>query len=334
MNYYPHSTLDERPPVSYYPVVPQYRQIKRPSRCRRFCCPCFPRRSPKETYRPFVLPEEYFQRTTLPQSSSSTANNICEHHQKHSSVERAAQTDSQLSPTANDQSKEQSTFPGRRRSSVRFEDEIPFVQQSDVPSIKDDQTHEPLKPSDQSESDLKRNVSFRDNEDDLWTTVTIKAEPSSSIQSSHFNRLIVENLSSIDTLSPSTEKSITAIQITNKSIEDSTFSDESLPPPPPSLIVTSHVRRTRTKVNRPPTVPSRSHTSTSEDDLDFDRIKPVEEIQTIATDKYNYNDLSAALKSNVARLKKSFSSSTDSNPSDNGGHKNLRINSMRHSSDC
>ena len=192
---------------------------------------------------------------------------------------------------------------------------------------------------------LQRNVSFRNNEDDLWTTVTINAERSTPVQSSHFNRLTLENLSSVDTALVNNENGVTAIHITS-TLMPSTSPDGFHTPPSPSKpmasFVPSRYRRAPVATTRAK-LSSRSYTPSSEEESDLHHIKPVEEIQAIGTAKYNYNDLSEALKSNVQRLKKTFI-----HPEDADSHydrpSNLRLNAAnnlvrtspleRRSSDC
>ncbi|CAF4819783.1 unnamed protein product, partial [Rotaria magnacalcarata] len=81
-----------------------------------------------------------------------------------------------------------------RRSSVRFEDEIPSAKVLDVSSTTTPKTETiPIAKQDNeearaqtSDNNLERNVSFRNNEDDLWTTITVNADPGGLVQSSHF----------------------------------------------------------------------------------------------------------------------------------------------------
>jgi hypothetical protein len=206
---------------------------------------------------------------------------------------------------------------GRRRSSVRFEDEPPLVKPPEettpapktepIPIVKNEEKEKTVTPA--VENELQRNVSFRNNEDDLWTTITINTERSAPVQSSHFNRLTLENLSYIDTSISNNDNGVTAIHIGSRPIES--IEKEISPPLPPPLPPQSPCKATRHRPTThrhkpPPPPPSRCHTTTSEDDVDLRHIKPVEEINTIVADKYNYNDLSQALKSNVHRLKNTF----------------------------
>lgn len=239
---------------------------------------------------------------------------------------------------------------GRRRSSVRFEDEIaeqkpPSQKIESIPIIKIDEPEEkPSIPIVENINDLQRNVSFRNNEDDLWTTITINSEQSSPVQSSHYNRLTLENLSSIDTSVTNSNNGVTAILVNSTTIESASpekveeetptsSSPPPPPPPPPPPLPQTPSKPARHRHKPSPPTPSRSHTASSEDETDIRHIKPVEEIHTIVTDKYNYNNLSQALKSNVERLKNTFINAQEKqSPSD----KPIlpKNSSSTHSSDC
>lgn len=266
--------MEGRNPSGFYPPVPEYRQIRKESRCRRICCPCFSRRrSSREISRQIILPDTYFHPTTIGQRNSPVNVNLCDQHQvkSSSSVERSSQTENV----------EETVFPGRRRSSVRFEDEIPAEEETKT----DDQSF-----------NLHRNVSFRNNEDDLWTTVTINScEPSSLIQSSHFNRLAIEN--SIPT-GPIVENGVTAIKIINEPVEQV----EVIPEPiePEEIFI--------------------------EKNIEIEKIKPIEEIRTLLTNRYDYKEVSTALKSNVARLKQNFSLTIESDATNLQQTRKFRFN--------
>ncbi len=300
----------------YYPSIPQYRQIeKKRSLFHRICCPCFRRRRRRrdrsfyEPYRPYVVPEEYFHRLNHLKQNGTVPNNLCSRHSTPHPVEQHAQTD--LIPQR--KTIDETPFLGRRRSSVRFEDETPLVKIPDEPSTssttkptpiiikKDEETTSPV-----SENDLQRNVSFRNNEDDLWTTVTINAQPSVPIQSSHYNRLSVENSSFVNTSISNNDNGVTAIHVNSRPIEfvSSDVAEKEIPLPPTPPPPPPPPKATRIRSKPPP--PSRSHTTSSEDDTYLRNIKPVEEINTLVAEKYNYNDVSQALKSNVERLKNTF----------------------------
>lgn len=201
-------------------------------------------------------------------------------------------------------------------------------------------------------TDLQRNVSFRNNEDDLWTTITINTEQSSPIQSSHYNRLTLENLSTIDTSITNSNNGVTAIRV-NSTPEESLSSEKidaeehssspavvsSPPPPPPPPLPQPPAKpiRHRSGINRnkpPPPAPSRSHTASSEDETDIRHIKPVEEIHTIVTDKYNYDNLSQALKSNVERLKTTFINAQEKQSIYDRPISSKKSSASPHSSDC
>ena len=327
----------------YHPPIPQYRQLKKPSRLRRFCCPCLRprRRFVNEPYRPFVVPEEHYHHPNTPRPHETVPANLCSQHsmQLQQSAERTMPVDPPPPHTTIDQPSE-GVFPGRRRSSVRFEGDPPLApppQSTNIVSVVPKNEPEPevtevkekapeveVVPKD---SGLQRNVSFRNNEDDLWTTVTINAERSSPVQSSHFNRLTLANLSSIDTSLATTDNGITAIHITSTLIPlppTEAFQVPSSPSKTMSSFVPSRYRRspavsTRSKLS------ARSYTPSSEEDSDLHHIKPVEEIQEIATNRYNYNDMSEALKSNVERLRKTFVESGES-PAHYDRPSNLRLN--------
>ena len=171
--------------------------------------------------------------------------------------------------------------------------------------------------------------------------MTIKAEASTS---SHFHRLAVDhhfspNTTSIPAISPITDNGITAIRVNSQSNIDE-YIESSLPPtPPPPPPISSMISNRYQRISSRQPFPARSFTPSSEDDGDLHHIKPVEEIQAIVTDKYNYNDVSEALKSNVQRLKKTFLP-TSNQSSHYDRPKNLRIPSIRtlnsehHVSDC
>ncbi|CAF2063706.1 unnamed protein product [Rotaria magnacalcarata] len=308
-----------------YPPIPQYRQIEKRSRFRRICCSCFSRRrrrrrrqpSIQEPYRPFVVPDEYFHRLNNLKQNGAAPPNLCYHHSMHHPVERQTQTDSLSQRKSIDEINEIPYLP-RRRSSVRFEDEIPSAKVLDVSSTTTPKTETiPIAKQDNeearaqtSDNNLERNVSFRNNEDDLWTTITVNADPGGLVQSSHFNRLSLENLSTVDTSMANTDNRVTAIQVNNIPMESTSpepIEIEIVHPPQSS----SKVRSNRHKSLPPPPPPpssmfSRSVTTSSEYDSDLSNIKPVEEIHAIVTDKYNYTNLSQALKSNVERLKTTF----------------------------
>lgn len=350
----------------YYPPIPQYQQIKKRSRFRRICCPCLGRRRPKrilqQTYRPFVIPEEYYHRVDHLKQSGTLPGSTRSQHSIHQPVEQQTQTDANQSETNNE-----IPFLGRRRSSVRFEDEMTLTKTPDqqtssslkidpTPIIKEDEKANRSSPVENT--NLQRNVSFRNNEDDLWTTITIHTDRSAPTQSSHYNRLIVENLSSIDTSIRNNENGVTAIHINNlpvtspsppppcESIErETSFSPPTppLPPPPPPPLPSpptckaTRYRPITTHRSKPPPPPpaSRSHTTSSEDETSFHRIKPVEEINPLMMNKYNYNDLSRALKCNVARLKNTFINAQEKQSS-HFQDPNIRSSSLpeNHSSNC
>jgi hypothetical protein len=234
-------------------------------------------------------------------------------------------------------------FLGRRRSSVRFEDETPPAPQATpIPIVKKEE-EKPASPVvlENKNNELQRNVSFRNNEDDLWTTVTINKEQSAPIQSSHYNRLILENLSVIDTSIRNGENGVTAIHINSRPIEPviSEHVEKEIPAPPPPLTSPSlKITRHRSAINRhkpPPPPPSRCHTTSSEEETYLRHIKPVEEVNTLVTDKYNYNDLSKALKSNVERLKNTFIHAQEKQTTSYDKPTNIRSKlSENHSSDC
>ncbi|CAF3350402.1 unnamed protein product [Rotaria socialis] len=345
-----------------YPPIPQYRQIEKRSRFRRICCSCFSRRrrrrrrqpSIQEPYRPFVVPDEYFHRLNNLKQNGAVPPNLCYHHSMHHPVERQTQTDSLSQRKSIDEVNEMPYLP-RRRSSVRFEDEIPLAKIVDVSPTTTPKTETiPIAKQDNEEAiaqtsndNLERNVSFRNNEDDLWTTITVNADPGGLVQSSHFNRLSLENLSIVDTSMANTDNRVTAIQVNNMPMESTS--------PEPTEIEAVHPPQSSSKVksNRhksippPPPLPSsmfsRSVTTSSEYDSDFRNIKPVEEIHAIVTDKYNYTNLSQALKSNVERLKTTFIHAQETQ-SHYDKPKNFRTklsqksfqnsNSKHHSSNC
>ncbi|CAF2372642.1 unnamed protein product [Rotaria sp. Silwood2] len=340
----------------YYPPIPQYRQIEKRSRFQHVCCSCFRRRrrrhrSSHESYRPFIIPEEYFHRLNYLKENGTVPTNLCHRHSMYHPVEQQTQTDLIPQRKSIDETSE-TPFLGRRRSSVRFEDEIPLVKVSDESSkssqiefisINNKESEEAVIP--ESENQIERNVSFRNNEDDLWTTITINTEQSVPIQSSHFNRLSLENLSVVDTSMSNNDNGVTAIHVNStptESIASETVEKDNLSPSEPLFKEKQH----RSTINRYKTLlspPSRSHTTSSEDDVDLNNIKPIEEIQAIVTDTYNYNNLSQALKSNVERLKNTFIHAQE-NQSHYDRPKNIRttlsqksfqnFNNKNHSSDC
>ncbi len=283
-------------------------------------------RSFHEPYRPFVVPEEYYHRLNNLKQNGIVPTNLCQQHSMHQSVEQQTQTDSILQQKSIDE-KSEIPFLGRRRSSVRFEDEIsdkkpfssPKIESIPIIKVEEEKSTSPVL---ENNTNLQRNVSFRNNEDDLWTTITINNEQSAPIQSSHYNRLTLENLSCIDTSIKNSNNGVTAIHVNGstpiesvsyESIEKEIPSSPPPPPPPPpqpqpqpSSKTTRHRPTTTHRHKPPPPPPSRSHTNSSEDEIDLPNIKPVEEINTIVANKYNYNDLSKALKSNVERLKNTF----------------------------
>ena len=298
----------------YYPPVPQYRQIKKPSRFQRICCPCRHRRrrsrSFHDPYQPFVVPEEYLNRLDHLKQNGTVPVNLCHRHSIHHPVEQQTQTDLSPRQLSIDETNDE-PFLGRRRSSVRFEDELPLVKVPDKPPTspkiesipvikKEEETIIPV-----PTTDLEQHVSFLNNEDDLWTTITINTEQSVPVQSSHFNRLSLENLSCVATSKPNSDNGITAIHVNSKPSESETTEKEISPPVQPSSKTTRH-RSASNRHKPPPPPPSRCHTTSSEDDADLRNIKPLEEINAIVADKYNYNELSQALKSNVNRLKNTF----------------------------
>lgn len=317
----------------------------------------------QQTYHPFVIPEEYYHRVDHLKQSGTLPGNPCPQHSIHSPVEQQTQTDVNQSDEKNEM-----PFLGRRRSSVRFEDEMTLTKTSDQPNsssstidptpiIKEEEKGNRSSPVEIT--NLQRNVSFRNNEDDLWTTITIHSDRSAPpIQSSHYNRLIVENLSSVDTSIRNNENGVTAIHINNQpmtcpspppsleSIEiETSFSPPTppLPPPPPPpplpsppTYKASQYRPVTTHRPRPPppAPASRSHTTSSDDERNFHRIKPVEEINPLMMNKYNYNDLSRALKSNVERLKTTFLNAQEKQSSHVQGP-NIRSSlPENHSSNC
>ncbi|CAF0869297.1 unnamed protein product [Adineta ricciae] len=336
----------------YHPSIPQYRQIKKRSCFQRLCCPCFRRRrrqrSFHEVYRPpYVIPDEYFHRLNHLRQNGSVSPNRCHHHSMRHPVEQQTQTDPSYQPKSIEPAN-QTPFVGRRRSSVRFEDETPPTP---IPIIKEKVER---KPEPVAENDLQRNVSFRNNEDDLWTTVTIDTKQSVPIQSSHFNRLSLENLSRINTSISNNDNGVTAIQINSTPCTESKQvepNEKEIPAPPPLLLpslsaTTCSIRNRqkpqicskplRTRYKSPPVPPSRTLTTSSEDDTDLRNIKPVEEINRLVADKYNYNDISKALKSNVERLKSTFLAQENQSHYDKPRH--IRSNAIQktreHSSDC
>ncbi|CAF0796773.1 unnamed protein product [Rotaria sp. Silwood1] len=342
----------------YYPPIPPYRQIEKRSRFQRICCPCFRRRhrSYHESYRPFTVPEEYFHRLNYLKQNGTVPTNLCYRHSMYYPVEQQTQTDLIPQRKSIDETSETS-FLGRRRSSVRFEDEIPLVkvpndlsQSPKIESVSIDNNNNSNKENQEtvipvSENHLDRNVSFRNNEDDLWTTITVNTEQSVIIQSSHFNRLSLENLSVVDTSMSNNDNGVTAIHINSTPTESPSseiVEQNILSPSQPSF----QVKQCRSTIKRYKPLlssPSRSHTTSSEDDVDLHNIKPVEEIHAIVTDKYNYNNLSQALKSNVERLKNTFIHAQE-NQSHYDKPKNIRAtlsqksyqksNITNHSSDC
>lgn len=309
-----------------HPPVPQYQQIKKRSRCSRICCPCLARRKQNrrffdEPYRPFVVPDEYFHRLEHMKSNGAAPMNTCCHHTMHHPVEQQTQTEI-IVPQKSIEDITEVPFLGRRRSSVRFEDENQTAKASNEPTVVEKKMEsipiikeeEEIQVTPLPDNPLERNVSFRNNEDDLWTTVTINAEQCVLVQSSHFNRLSLENSSHIDTSAGNIDNGVTAIQINNKTIEPILSEPVEVPIAPPPGLPPARVKHHRpTRIHHktlppPPPLPppSRTLTTTSDDDCDLRNIKPVEEINAIVTDKYNYNSLSQALKSNVERLKSTF----------------------------
>ncbi|CAF3706888.1 unnamed protein product [Adineta steineri] len=351
----------------YHPSIPQYRQIKKRSRFQRICCPCFGRRQRRQNrsfdnpYRPYVVPEEYFQRLNHLKQNGNVPSNLCHHHSIQHPVEQQTQTDTIPQRKNSDESNE-TPFVRRRRSSVRFEDETPLVKTSnETPVVKttneisipitketNEQTTSPV-----VENNLDRNVSFRNNEDDLWTTVTINTPQSIPIQSSHFNRLSIENLSHVNTSISNSDNGVTAIYINSEPTESpsSQMIEKTIPPPPPRPLqkfvkspkprykppapqLSFKNTRSRLKPLPPPPPSSRTHTASSEDDIDLRKIKPVEEINTLVANKYNYDDVSQALKSNVERLKSTFINAQE-NQTIYDTPKNIRSTLQQHSSsDC
>ena len=248
-------------------------------------------------------------------------------------VERQTQTDANT-PRSSIDGTSDPPFQGRRRSSVRFEDEarlvtvtqpsLVVVKVGSASSTADDEIKqdEPVK----VEEDLHRAVSFRNNEDDLWTTITINAEGSIPTQSSHFNRLSLENLSIIDTCIQNGETGITAIHVNSRSVRtlsadpsEAMISSTDLPLPisPVASPFTPKRYRTMASVGHcepAPTLLPHAHAMVHDDDTDLRHIKPVEEINAIVADKFNYDNLSQALKSNVQRLKNTFVQAHENQP--------------------
>lgn len=309
----------------YYPPVPQYRQIKKQSRFQRLCCPCLrrnrrrrqPQRLIREPYRPYVVPEEYFHRLDHLKQMGTVPPTLCHRHSMHYPVDSETQTDLASPRRSVDQTASETPFLGRRRSSVRFEDEVPAALRTKEPTAAPVPEQPEPSTAPTNDGELQRNVSFRNNEDDLWTTVTIDTKQSTPIQSSHFNRLAIENLSCINTSISNNDNGVTAIHISSPRSESPPADiplpppasslhaarNRSKPPPPPPPFPQMLVKSTRTRYKPPP---SRTLTTSSEDDTDLRHIKPVEEINTLVADKYSYNDVSQALKSNVERLKNTF----------------------------
>jgi hypothetical protein len=348
----------------YYPSVPQYRQIKKRSRFQRICCPCFRRqRRPRafhEPYRPFVIPDEYYRRLDhLKQNGEVPGNSYHHHHHStHQPEQQQTQTDLPIQRKSIDETNE-IPYLGRRRSSVRFEDEIPLIKTTDqstpapkvesIPIVKKEKEGEKTASQIVENNSLQRNVSFRNNEDDLWTTIIINTDRSAPIQFSHYNRLKLENLSFIDTAITNNDNGVTAIHVNSTPMESlpledvenetpSSYPPPPPPPPPPQLCPkTTRHRPPITITHRhkpPPPPPSRSYTTSSEDETVLRHIKPVEEINTIVADKYNYNNLSQALKCNVERLKNTFIHAQE-NQSSYDKPMNIRPTSPQsHSSDC
>jgi len=336
-------------PYNYPPQIPEYRQIQKRSRFQRICCPCFRRRRRRrsrprlqrsfpEPYQPYVIPNEYYHRLNNLKQNGTVPTNLCQKHSMHQPIEKQTQTDLTLQRKSNDGTNE-TPFLGRRRSSVRFEDETSLIKTpssskiQSIPIIKIEQAKEQEeKPAssvlenDNKNNSLQRNVSFRNNEDELWTTITINTEKSAPIQSSHYNRLTLENLSYIDTSITNGNNGVTAIHVNSTPIESvssekvekeisSSFPPPPPPPPPPQS--SSKTIRHRPSTHRhkaPPQPPSRSYTTSGEDDTVLRHKKPIEKINPIASDKYNYNDLSKALKSNVERLKNTFINAQEKSP--------------------
>jgi hypothetical protein len=252
----------------------------------------------------------------------------------HQSIEQQTQTDLTLQRKSADAINE-TPFLGRRRSSVRFEDETSLIktpppskiQSIPIIKIEEEKPASSVLENDNKNNSLQRNVSFRNNEDELWTTITINTEKTAPIQSSHYNRLTLENLSCIDTSITNGNNGVTAIHVNSTPIEFvssekvekeiSSSSPPPPPPPPPPPQSSSKTIRHRPSTHRhkaPPQPPSRSHTTSGEDDTVLRHKKSVKEINSIAADKYNYNDLSKALKSNVERLKNTFINAQEKSP--------------------
>jgi len=337
-----------------YPI-PQYRHIEKRSCFQRFCCPCLRRRRQRSKPlfhqsfppQPYYIPDEYYHRLNQLQQTRTVPLNTSHRRPINQSIERQTQTTNDCDGDDND---DPSTFLGRRRSSVRFEDE---TKPEIIPVIKEEEQEEEPKPESPK---LERNVSFRNNEDDLWTTITINSDQSQTIQSSHYNRINLENLTTINTSVTNIDTGITAIRINSTSVESPTVKKNEndysspvslqistppppappLPPPPLLRLSPSKAIRHRPSARHklPPPPPSRCFTTSSEDDMIVRRIKPVETINTLINTTYNYNDVSQALKSNVQRLKSTFLAAQE-NQSIYDKPANLHSSNIEvHSSDC
>jgi hypothetical protein len=305
------------------------------------------------------MPEEYFHRLPPAVKHDQTMPNSVYSHrfirQSHP-VEQAEHTDLASQRSMSVQSSEH-PFPERRRSSVRFEDELPNAKAPpEVPVVTQNDTITSLKEQKESlsssiDTELERHVSFRNNEDDLWTTITIKSEHPTLVQASHFNRLTLENLSCVDTSIPNNHNGVTAIQITSastplgsddvfeSSVSSADIYSSSRLPPVSKSTCTSEQQRRSTSNTRKMTHASHSHTLSGQGVSHPNHIKSVKELQTVVIDKYNYSDLSEALKSNVQRLRKTFIQDSSSTIH-NDRQRKLRIHSVvttdmnSHSSNC
>ncbi|CAF0913375.1 unnamed protein product [Didymodactylos carnosus] len=198
---------------------PVVRRIQRQRSCFEYfreCFTCFrhrdvPQLIEAENYMPFYIPDEYFDRPNYFHShpiewhlhDDLTLNRpLCKRHSVHrysniddnellreqKSLRQKTQAishlnsprDSVTSVASPDDFVPKQEYLHRRRSSVHFKDE----QASNKEIVSDKST--------ETKQEIQGEVACRNNEDDIWTTVTIGQE--TTTQSGHFNRLSLENV--------------------------------------------------------------------------------------------------------------------------------------------
>ncbi|CAF1081048.1 unnamed protein product [Didymodactylos carnosus] len=236
----PSYSIDRRP------VVRRLHQSRSCFEYIKNCFSCFRHRNvpqliEAENYTPFYIPDEYFDRLNYLRSNPAERylcrdftldRPLCKQHstnrqsdlpihdqellkqkipqQKSQSTSTLnSQRDNATSTVSSDDVVPEQNYLHRRRSSVYFEDEkAPSKEtESDKPS--------------ETKQELPQEVSCRNNEDDIWTTVTISQEITT--QSGHFNRLSFENVAiiptnNLDIPDKVDERDITQVHVTSEAL--------------------------------------------------------------------------------------------------------------------